>query len=68
MKLAVFLVVRIRSCLAALPVFSSSYHPRNHPICNDEQNAIAIAWREYHAAGNNTHALTDDDMVEIGAV
>ena len=53
---------------AALPVLSASYHPRKHPICNDEQNAIAIAWREYHAAGNNTHALTDDDMVEIGTV
>ena len=52
----------------ALPVLKRDYHPRNHPICNDEQNAIAIAWREYHVAGNNTHALTDDDMVEIGAV
>ncbi len=53
---------------AALPVLSSTYHPRNHPICNDEQNAIAVAWREYHAAGNNAHSLTEDDMAEIGVI
>jgi len=53
---------------AALPVLSSSYHPRNHPICNDDQNSIAVAWREYHARGNSTDTLTEDDMVQIGTV
>ena len=50
---------------AALPVLSSNYHPRKHPICNDEQNSIAVAWREYYAAGNKIETLTDDDMFKI---
>lgn len=44
---------------AALPVLSRDYHPRNHPICNDEQNKVAVAWRRYHEAGNDTQQLND---------
>ena len=48
--------------LAATPVFSRAYHPRNHPICTDHQNRIAVAWRAWHAAGRPVDLLTDDDM------
>jgi len=47
---------------SALPVLSRHYHPRNHPICNAEQNEIAIAWRRYFSEGNDVRALTDQDM------
>ena len=53
---------------AALPVFSSTYHPRNHPICNHGQNSIATAWRKYYAAGNSVNSLTEDDMFKIGVL
>ena len=46
----------------ALPVLKRDYHPRNHPICNDKQSEIAIAWREFYSSGNNTLTLTQDDM------
>ncbi len=48
--------------VAALPVFRKDYHPRNHPICNEEQNAIAIAWRDYYSKGNDAGKLTSEDM------
>ena len=48
--------------VASLPVYSRSYHPRNHPICNDEQNEIAIAWRKYEAAGNNALELSNKSI------
>jgi predicted metal-dependent hydrolase len=44
---------------AAWPVLARDYHPRNHPICNDEQSQIAVAWRKYHAAGHNTLQLNN---------
>jgi predicted metal-dependent hydrolase len=47
---------------AAIPVLSRDYHPRNHPICNDEQNEIAVAWRKYHAGGHNTLAINNEDI------
>ena len=50
---------------ASLPVFSRSYHPREHPICNDSQNHIAVAWRAYHAAGHDTQSLDQADMQTI---
>ncbi len=50
---------------AAIPVLSSNYHPRNHPICEDRQNAIAVAWRGYHAAGNDTSKLSNADMAHM---
>jgi hypothetical protein len=48
---------------SALPVLARNYHPRQHPICNDEQSQIAVAWRKYHAAGNDTLQL-DNDAIE----
>ena len=50
---------------AALPVMSKTYHPRNHPICNEAQNQIAIAWREHHRAGNDTQRLSQEDMAQL---
>ena len=47
---------------AALPVMRRSYHPRHHPICNDEQSEVAIAWRRYALADNDVLKLTDSDM------
>lgn len=44
---------------AALPVLSSHYHPREHPICNDEQNTVAVAWRDFHQAGGDTRAMNN---------
>ena len=46
----------------SLPVYSRSYHPRTHPICNNEQSPVAVAWRRFDAAGNDPHALTNEDM------
>ena len=48
--------------VASLPVYRRSYHPRNHPICNEEQNAVAIAWRAYHAAGSDVLHLDEQDV------
>jgi hypothetical protein len=53
---------------AALPVFSSSYHPRNHPICNGEQNPIALAWRKLYRQENDVLTLDNDkikSMLEV---
>lgn len=50
---------------ASLPVLRAGYHPREHPICNDEQNAIAVAWRDYHQSGADVLALTDEAMNSI---
>ncbi len=50
---------------ASLPVFSSTYHPREHPICNESQNRIAVAWRAFHAAGKDTQRLDQSDMQTI---
>jgi predicted metal-dependent hydrolase len=50
---------------AALPVFSRSYHPRNHPICNAEQNPIAVAWREFYRQDNDVLTLDDNKMAAI---
>ena len=50
---------------AALPVLSRHYHPRNHPICNAEQNRIAIAWRDRYAGSRSALQLSDRDMAEL---
>jgi len=47
---------------AALPVLSRHYHPRNHPICNEKQNVVAIAWRKFYQAGNDTHRLNNETI------
>ena len=47
---------------SALPVLSRHYHPRNHPICNAQQNRIAIAWRDLYGSDRNAHPLTNQDM------
>lgn len=50
---------------ASLPVYRRSYHPRHHPICNENQNPVAVAWRQYHAAGKNTVSLKNEDMANL---
>ncbi len=52
---------------ASLPVYRADYHPRNHPICNDEQNEIAIKWRDYYASGEDALSLTNADMAQLRA-
>ena len=47
---------------SALPVLKRNYHPRRHPICNDEQNPIAMAWREHYRRGGNVLELNDQIM------
>jgi len=53
--------------IAALPVFSRKYHPRNHPICTDAQNALAVAWRQYYAEGKDPHLLSKKSVEEMMA-
>ena len=53
---------------AAWPVLGRDYHPRHHPICNDEQNPIAMAWRKYHAAGHNTLQLNNAAIEQMLAI
>jgi predicted metal-dependent hydrolase len=50
---------------ASLPVFARSYHPRNHPICNGEQNPIALAWREFYRQDNDVLTLDNDKMTSL---
>lgn len=47
---------------SALPVLRSDYHPRNHPICNDAQNPVAVAWRARIESGADPHSLTEADV------
>lgn len=49
----------------SLPVYARNYHPRHHPICNEAQNPLAVSWRHFHAAGNDPHALTNEDMLKV---
>jgi predicted metal-dependent hydrolase len=51
----------------ALPVLSSKYHPREHPICTKRQSPIAIAWREYYDSGQDALKLEDDIMRDMTA-
>jgi len=51
--------------IAGLPVFSRQYHPRNHPICTNSQNALAVAWRQYYAEGNDPHLLDKKSVEEM---
>ena len=51
--------------IAALPVLAKNYHPRNHPVCTDAQNAVAIAWRQYYAEGNDPHCLSDKSVEDM---
>jgi predicted metal-dependent hydrolase len=47
---------------SALPVLKRNYHPRSHPICNEHQNRIALAWRERYDAGLTTLAIEQGDL------
>ncbi len=46
----------------ALSALKHSYHPRSHPICNNQQNKIALAWRERYDAGLTTLAIAQGDL------
>jgi len=50
---------------AALPVLSSSYHPRDHPICNEAQSRMALAWRAHYASGGDPHSLANSDVAAM---
>jgi uncharacterized protein len=50
---------------AALPVLSRRYHPRNHPLCNQEQNKYALAWREWTANGADPHTLGNESVAQM---
>jgi hypothetical protein len=56
--------VRFAADLArsALPVLKRNYHPRNHPICNEHQNQVALAWRQRYDAGLTTLAIEQGDL------
>lgn len=49
----------------AIPVLRRGYHPRLHPVCNTDQNQIAVAWRDYYKAGNDAQFLSDEVMAEL---
>lgn len=51
--------------LSSLPVLSRNYHPRHHPICNEEQNEVAVLWRNYFASGGDATSLAAADMALI---
>ncbi|MFN2099987.1 metal-dependent hydrolase [Altererythrobacter sp. MF3-039] len=48
-----------------LPVFSSGYHPRNHPLATTDQNEIAVSWRRFHKAGGDVLAIDREKMARI---
>lgn len=52
---------------SALPVFSRHYHPRTHPICNDKQNPVAVAWRDYVLAGGQAEHLDSKTSQHLSA-
>ncbi|MEM7436909.1 MAG: metal-dependent hydrolase [Myxococcota bacterium] len=51
--------------VAAMPVLSRKYHPREHPICNDEQSQVAVAWRKHIAQGADPLLLTEGDVEKM---
>ena len=60
-----FLSFGVDLAVAAFPVLSRKYHPRNHPRCNDEQNRVALAWRERIAGGADPLSLTEGDVEQM---
>ena len=50
---------------SALPVFARNYHPRLHPICNDSQSEIAVAWRAYIETGGDPIKLHQNNIEEM---
>ena len=50
---------------AAFPVLGREYHPRKHPICNESQNQVAVAWRDYYSSGANPHSLSNSDVAAL---
>ena len=55
----------VRLVWAALPVFGSKYHPRNHPIATSAQNPIQIAWRRNASEKGDVLAIDRTRMQEI---
>jgi uncharacterized protein len=50
---------------SALPVFARNYHPRMHPICNDSQSEIAVAWRAYIETGGDPIKLHQNNIEQM---
>lgn len=67
-KLTFCVTMLLRLLRAALPVFRRGYHPRNHPIANERQNPIQVAWRRYQGAGGDVLAIDRAKMAEIMGV
>jgi uncharacterized protein len=49
----------------ALPTFSKTYHPRNHPLGSTEESRIAVAWRRYIKNGGDVLTIDRAKMSEI---
>ncbi len=47
------------------PVFSPSYHPRNHPLATTDQNPVAVSWRRFHRAGGDVLEIDREKMAKI---
>ncbi|WP_169560497.1 metal-dependent hydrolase [Nevskia ramosa] len=54
-----------RLFIAALPVFSASYHPRRHPIATTRQDPIQIAWRRFEADGGDVLSIDHAKMAAM---
>lgn len=50
---------------AALPVLRRNYHPRAHPMCNEQQNKYALAWRAWTANGADPHHLSNETVAQM---
>lgn len=48
-----------------LSTLKKGYHPRKHPMCNGEQDLLAVAWRFYHQAGHDVCSLSEKDINKI---
>lgn len=55
----------LRLLWAALPVFRRDYHPRRHPIANERQNPIQLAWRRHHDAGGDVLSIDRARLSEM---
>lgn len=49
----------------AAPAMRRGYDPRKHPIVNDRQSPIQIAWRRYEKAGGDVLAIDREKMAAI---
>lgn len=55
----------LRLLRAGLPVLRRGYHPRQHPMVNDQQNPIQKAWRRYAAKGGDVLAIDAQKMAAM---